>query len=105
MRARDYYSFVTLLMLAMGIGFQIPVGVIVACRLGVTSPEALRKNRRYAIVVIAVLAALLPTIDPLTLLLEMVPLVALYELSIVLASVVGKATPEPAEPLASAPSR
>ena len=59
-RARDYYSFVTLLMLAMGIGFQIPVGVVAACRLGITSPE-LRKNRRYAIVVIAVLAALLPT--------------------------------------------
>ena len=33
-RARDYYSFVTLLMLAMGIGFQIPVGVLAACKLG-----------------------------------------------------------------------
>ena len=78
-RARDYYSFVTLLMLAMGIGFQIPVGVVAACRLGITSPEKLRKNRRYAIVVIAVLAALLPTLDPLTLILEMIPLLALYE--------------------------
>ena len=98
-RARDYYSFVTLLMLALGIGFQIPVGVIAACRLGVTSPEALRRNRRYAIVVIAVLAALLPTLDPLTLLLEMVPLVALYELSIRLASLLGR----PAEPVAEVP--
>ena len=103
-RARDYYSFVTLLMLAMGIGFQIPVGLIAACRLGVTSPEALRKNRRYAIVVIAVLAALLPTIDPLTLLLEMLPLVALYELSIRLASVFGRRAAEGGEAVASAPS-
>ena len=36
-RARDYYSFVTLLMLAMGLGFQIPVGILAACKLGVTS--------------------------------------------------------------------
>jgi len=89
-RARDYYSFVTLLMLAMGLGFQIPVGVLAACRLGVTSPEKLRKGRRYAIVAIAVLASLLPTLDPLTLILEMVPLIALYELSIWLASVLGR---------------
>jgi sec-independent protein translocase protein TatC len=101
-RARDYYSFVTLLMVAMGIGFQIPVGVLAACKLGVTSPEKLRKGRRYAIVVIAVLASLLPTLDPLTLLLEMVPLIALYELSIWLASVLGRPSPEVSEQVASA---
>ena len=101
-RARDYYSFVTLLMLAMGLGFQIPVGVVAACRLGVTSPEKLRKGRRYAIVVIAVLASLLPTLDPVTLLLEMVPLIALYELSIWLAAVLGRPAPEVAERIASA---
>ncbi len=101
-RARDYYSFVTLLMLAMGIGFQIPVGVLVACRLGVTSPQALRKNRRYAIVVIAVLAALLPTLDPLTLILEMIPLLLLYELSIWLATVLGRPSPEVGEQVAPA---
>jgi sec-independent protein translocase protein TatC len=101
-RARDYYSFVTLLMLAMGLGFQIPVGVLAACRLGVTSPEKLRKGRRYAIVVIAVLASLLPTLDPVTLLLEMIPLIALYELSIWLASVLGRPAPEVAERIASA---
>ena len=92
-RARDYYSFVTLLMLALGIGFQIPVGVVAACRLGLTTPETLRKKRRYAIVVIAVLAALLPTLDPLTLILEMIPLLLLYELSIWLASALGRSGP------------
>jgi sec-independent protein translocase protein TatC len=101
-RARDYYSFITLLMLAMGIGFQIPVGVIAACRLGLTSPEKLRAGRRYAIVVIAVLAALLPTLDPLTLILEMIPLIALYELSIWLASILGRPSPEVADQIASA---
>ena len=75
-RARDYYSFVTLLMLAMGLGFQIPVGVLAACKLRITSPEKLRRGRRYAVVVIVVLASLLPTLDPLTLVLESIPLYA-----------------------------
>jgi len=101
-RARDYYSFITMLMLAMGIGFQIPVGVLVATKLGVTTPEKLRKNRRYAIVIIAVVAAFLPTIDPVTLILEMIPLILLYELSIWLASVLGRPAPEVAERIASA---
>ena len=101
-RARDYYSFITMLMLAMGIGFQIPVGVLAACKLGLTSPDKLRKNRRYAIVVIAVVASLLPTLDPLTLILEMIPLIFLYELSIWLASALGRPAPEVAERIASA---
>ena len=89
-RARDYYSFVTLLMLAMGLGFQIPVGVLVACKLRITTPEKLRRGRRFAIVAIVVLASLLPTLDPLTLILEAVPLYLLYELSIIIASAWGK---------------
>jgi sec-independent protein translocase protein TatC len=101
-RARDYYSFVTMLMLAMGIGFQVPVGVLAACKLGITSPEKLRKGRRYAIVVIAVLASLLPTLDPLTLILEMIPLILLYELSIWLATFLGRPAPEVSERIASA---
>jgi sec-independent protein translocase protein TatC len=89
-RARDYYSFVTLLCLAMGLGFQIPVGVLAACKLGVTSADKLRRNRRYAVVVIVVVASLLPTLDPLTLILESIPLYLLYEFSIVLASRYGR---------------
>jgi len=89
-RARDYYSFVTMLMLAMGLGFQIPVGVLAACKLRITSPEKLRKGRRFAIVGIVVLASLLPTLDPLTLILESIPLYLLYELSIIMASAWGR---------------
>ena len=91
-RARDYYSFVTMLMLAMGLG--VPDARGDARRLQAAAsprPEKLRKNRRYAIVVIAVLAALLPTIDPLSLILEMIPLILLYELSIWLAVGLGPA--------------
>lgn len=92
-RARDYYSFVTLTMVAMGLGFQVPVAILALVRVGITTPEKLRKNRRYAILVIAVLAACLPTIDPVTLILEMIPLVLLYEGSILLASVFAPRTP------------
>jgi sec-independent protein translocase protein TatC len=87
-------------MVAMGLAFQIPVGVVVACKLRITSPEQLRAKRRYAVVVIVVLAALLPTIDPLSLILEAVPMYLLYELSILLASAwgrpLGEVTDEPA---------
>ncbi len=89
-RARDYYSFVTLTMAAMGLGFQVPVAILAAVKLGITSPEKLRKNRRYAVLVIAVVAAFLPTIDPVTLILEMIPLLLLYEFSILLAQWVGR---------------
>ncbi len=102
LRARDYYSFATLTMLAMGLGFQVPVVILAMVRLGVTTVEKLRRNRRYAILAIAVLAALLPTIDPLTLILEMIPLVLLYELSILLARAFGRPAPEVAERIASA---
>ena len=88
-RARDYYSFVMLTMAAMGLGFQVPIAVLAAVRLGITTPQKLRKNRRYAILVIAVLAAFLPTIDPITLLLEMIPMILLYEGSIWLATLLG----------------
>jgi Tat protein translocase TatC len=99
-RAKDYYSFVSLLMIAMGLGFQIPVGVLAACKLGITDAQKLRRNRRYAIVVIVVLASLLPTLDPVTLLLESLPFYLLYELSILLAARWGRpawsVTDEPA---------
>jgi sec-independent protein translocase protein TatC len=85
-RAKDYYAFVSLIMLTMGIGFQIPVGILAACKIGVTNVTWLRRNRRYAIVVIVVLASLLPTLDPVTLLLESLPFYLLYELSILLAA-------------------
>jgi sec-independent protein translocase protein TatC len=85
-RAKDYYSFVSLIMLTMGIGFQIPVGILAACKIGVTNVAWLRRNRRYAIVVIVILASLLPTLDPVTLLLEAAPFYLLYELSILLAA-------------------
>jgi sec-independent protein translocase protein TatC len=105
-RARDYYSFLAMTLISIGILFQIPVGILAMVKLGITTPEKLRKNRRYAIVVIAVLAMLLPGVDPVTMLIQMVPLVVLFELSILLASAFGRpsadADTEVGERLASA---
>jgi len=89
-RARDYYSFFSMTEIACGLVFQMPLAIIAVTRLGIVSVEQLSKNRRYAYLVISIVAAALPGVDPVSMLLEMVPLLALYELSIVLARVVGR---------------
>jgi sec-independent protein translocase protein TatC len=101
-RAREYYSFVTLTLIAMGAVFQVPVGILAATRLGLTTPQNLRRNRRYAFLIIAIVAAALPGVDPVSMLIEMVPLLVLYELSILLASAFGRPSAEVADQLASA---
>jgi sec-independent protein translocase protein TatC len=89
-RAREYYGFLTSTLIAVGVVFQVPVGILALTRLGVLTPATLRRNRRYAYLVCTVVAAALPGVDPVTMLLETVPLVALYELSIVLAVAFGR---------------
>jgi sec-independent protein translocase protein TatC len=88
-RARDYYSFFSTTMVAVGLVFQVPVGILAVTRLGIVTPRQLSSNRRYAYLACAVIAAALPGVDPVTMLIETVPLVVLYELSIVLARVFG----------------
>ncbi|MDX6698966.1 MAG: sec-independent protein translocase protein TatC [Solirubrobacteraceae bacterium] len=85
-QAKPYYSFVLFALISLGLLFQIPIAILALTRAGIVTVAQLRRNRRYAIVVIAVVAMLLPTIDPVTLILEMIPLLVLYELSILLAS-------------------
>jgi sec-independent protein translocase protein TatC len=89
LRAKEYYGFLSLTMLACGIVFQVPVGVLAVTRLGLVDAAMLRAKRRYAWLGCAVVAAALPGVDPVTMLIEMVPLVALFELSVVLAAVFG----------------
>jgi sec-independent protein translocase protein TatC len=89
-RARDYYGFVTMTLLAMGVVFQIPMGILAITRMGIATPKQLREWRRYAYLLCAVVAAALPGVDPVSMVIEMVPLVVLYELSIVLASLFGQ---------------
>jgi sec-independent protein translocase protein TatC len=101
-RAREYYSFFSTMLVAMGLIFEVPLAILAVTRLGIVTPDQLAKNRRYALVVIAVVAALLPSIDPVTMMLEMLPLIVLYELSILLARAMG--TPKSySEPSAQEP--
>ena len=92
-RARDYYSFFSTTMLAGGLIFELPLAIIAVTRLGIVSIEQLRANRRYAYLVMAIVAAALPGVDPVSMLIEMVPLLVLYELSILLARAFGRPGP------------
>ncbi len=89
-RARDYYSFFAMTMIACGLVFQMPLAILAVTRLGIVKVEQLSSNRRYAYLAIAVLAAALPGVDPISMLIEMVPLLVLYELSILLARAFGR---------------
>jgi sec-independent protein translocase protein TatC len=99
-RARDYYSFFSTTLLAGGIVFQMPLAILAVTRLGIVKVSQLTANRRYAYLAIAILAAALPGVDPISMLIEMVPLLVLYELSILLARAFGtpKAQGAVAEP-------
>src|SRR5204863_3109472 len=101
-RARDYYYFVTTTMLACGGVFQMPVVILALVRLGITDATKLRRNRRYAYLVCTIIAAALPGVDPVSMLLEALPLLALFELSILLAKFFGRPATEVSERWASA---
>ncbi len=81
-RASYYYSFVTWTLLAGGLAFQMPIFLLALVRLRILSADRLRRNRRIAFVLLLVFAILLPTVDPVSLAFEVVPLVLLYEASI-----------------------
>jgi len=81
-RAKDYYSFVSLVLLAVAIVFQVPLFVLGLVRIGVLTSAKLRRNWRIGIVAMTALAVALPGIDPVTTLLEMVPLISLYLVSV-----------------------
>ena len=84
-RASYYYSFVSLILLAMGLVFELPIFILALVRLRVLTADKLRRNRRIGYVAVVVIAILLPTIDPVSLVFESVPLLLLFEGSIWLA--------------------
>jgi sec-independent protein translocase protein TatC len=93
LRARDYYGFVLTVLVAVGLVFELPIFMLALVRLDVISTATLRRNRRLGYFIVAVVAVLLPGIDPVTTTFEMVPLIALYELSIWLAVLVERRSP------------
>jgi sec-independent protein translocase protein TatC len=89
-QAKEYYGFFAQTLLACGVVFQVPVGILAVTRLGIVKVHQLTENRRYAYLACALIAAALPGVDPVSMLLETAPLIALYELSIVLARLFGQ---------------
>ena len=88
-RIGNYISFVTRLLLSLGLVFEMPVITTFLARLGVITPKWLSSKRRIAIVFAFILAAIItPTFDPINQTLVAAPLVILYEISIWLAKLV-----------------
>ena len=84
-----YFGFVTKLLLAFGIVFELPVVVMILSALGLVTPSFLRSKRRHAIVLITILASFLSPGDVITVtLIMMLPLILLYEVSIVLSQII-----------------
>jgi sec-independent protein translocase protein TatC len=81
-QAKTYYTFEILTMLGVGVAFQLPLALLALERIGVVSARTLTKNWRYAVVIMAVIAAAMPGADPVTTGLEMLPLILLYVASI-----------------------
>jgi sec-independent protein translocase protein TatC len=84
----DYMSFVTSLLFWIGVAFELPLFVYFLTKAGILDADMLMKNFKYAIVVIALLAAVItPTVDPLNMALVMGPLIILYLIGVLLAKV------------------
>ncbi len=83
-QAKPLYTFEIFTMLGVGLAFQMPIGLLALQRVGVVNARTLTHHWRYAVVIIAVIAAALPGVDPVTTAFEMIPLVLLYLLSIVM---------------------
>jgi sec-independent protein translocase protein TatC len=86
--ANNYFGFAAQIIAAFGLITELPLVIVILAALGVVTPEFLARNRRYAIVISAIAAALLSPPDAVSMVLMMVPLWLLYELSIVCAWVV-----------------
>ena len=90
-QAGPYYKFAATTLLAMGVLFEMPAVIFAITRAGLLTPQQLRRNRRYAIALGALAAAALPG-DPITMLLEAIPLYLLFELSVLAADLYERRT-------------
>lgn len=87
----EYFSFVSMMMLASGLIFEMPMISFVLSRVGILTPKFLRKYRRHSLVVILIIAAILtPTPDPINQLIFATPLFMLYEISIIISKLAEK---------------
>jgi sec-independent protein translocase protein TatC len=81
-RARDYIGFAAKVLVAMAIVFELPLFVVGLTRIGIVETRTLRRSRRIGYFVVCCIGVLLPGVDPVTTIMETVPLLVLYEASI-----------------------
>ncbi len=87
-QAGSYYRFEIMLMMGIGLAFEVPLVLLALQKAGIITSQTLTLNWRYATVLIAVIVAALPGVDPVTMAMEMLPLVLLYLASIVMLKIV-----------------
>ena len=89
-KVNEYLSLIMRLILAFGLCFQLPVALTLMARVGLVSSEGLKKNRKYVIVGIFAIAAILTPPDPISQIGLGIPILLLYELSIIAVSFIEK---------------
>jgi len=83
-QAKSYYRFEIFVMMGIGLAFQVPLLLLALQKVGLITARSLTLNWRYATLVITIIVAALPGVDPVTMIFETLPLVLLYLASIVL---------------------
>ena len=90
LRAPEYLSFLTLTLVAMGVIFEMPAIMYTLAKMRIISAPMMRRTWRYAVVVLAAVAGVLPGADPISFVFEFVPLLVLYGFSYVLVKMVDR---------------
>lgn len=103
---KEYLRFATSLLLAFGVIFELPVVIFFLAKIGIVNHGMLKRQRKYAVLVIAIVSAVITPPDVISMLFMMLPLMVLYEISIWVAYFVyrKKASPQEEEPLSDEPA-
>jgi len=91
---KEYFAFSAKLLLAFGLVFELPLVLTFLAKLGIVSVDFLKKNRKYALLLFFVGSAILTPPDVITQIMMALPLMALYELSILGARIFGRKKPQ-----------
>jgi len=100
-RARDYIGFASKVLVAMAIVFELPLFVVGLTRIGIITTSQLRRTRRIGYFAVCCVAVALPGVDPVTTILEAIPLLVLYESSIWASALLDRRAARAAEPVAT----